>query len=280
MARTWTPVFYREDFPQYFGGATGGTLILDDWAQIDPTETIVFPKSVFQIQKILQVGVQTLLQVTTREYPYSDTYYIDARFVKIIETKTPPQERTIKLPNRIGIVRKMKSQVGKPYVWWGNANNGVPLLTRYYRSQDPLTSELRQKWTLDGFDCSGLLYWATDGYTPRNTSKLITFGTGLEIVWKTPEEIASILRPLDLIVWKGHNMIVIDGGNIIESTVNFTGSGNYSTPNGVRIRPAREALEEIMTLKNKVPLNNYDDTYGKNQFVIRRWFPWQNVGNV
>ena len=118
MARTWTPVFYRADFPRYFGGATGGTLILDDWAQIDPTETIVFPKSVFQIQKILQVGVQTLLQVTTREYPYSDTYYIDARFVKIIETKTtPPQERTIKLPNRIGIVRKMKSQVGKPYVW-------------------------------------------------------------------------------------------------------------------------------------------------------------------
>ena len=117
MARTWTPVFYREDFPQYFGGATGDTLILDDWAQIDPTETIVFPKSVFQIQKIVQVGVQTLLQVTTREYPYSDTHYIDARFVKIIETKTPPQERTIKLPNRIGIVRKMKSQVGKPYVW-------------------------------------------------------------------------------------------------------------------------------------------------------------------
>ena len=70
-------------------------------------------------------------------------------------------------------------------------------------------------------------------------------------------------------------MIVIDGGNVIESTVNFTGSGNYSTPNGVRIRPAQEALEEIMTLKNRVPLNDYADTVleGKKKFVIRRWFP-------
>ena len=47
-------------------------------------------------------------------------------------------------------------------------------------------------------------------------------------------------------------MIVIGGGQILESTVNFTGTGEYSTPNGVRIRSLESALTEITTTKNRI----------------------------
>jgi hypothetical protein len=77
-------MFYLEDFPRYFGGGTGGSLILDDWSQIDPTEVILFPKSVLEIKKILPKNDYTLLEVTSKEYPYdNDPHYIDARFVQI-----------------------------------------------------------------------------------------------------------------------------------------------------------------------------------------------------
>ncbi len=274
-SRGYTPVFYLDDFPRYFWGGTGGELIVDDWDQIDPTETVVFPKSLFTVEKIIRRADTTLLQVRTSEYPYdSDPHYIDARHVQIYESGSISKERNIELPSRAKILRNLKSQVGKPYVWWGNAPNGISSLASFYPPSHPLDAPMRSKWTLDGFDCSGILYWATHGYTPRNTSKLITFGTGVKIAGKTPVEIAGVLKPLDIIVWKGHNMIVIDTDHILESTANFTGTGNYSTPNGVRIRPIVEALEEVMNTKWRIAVDEYADNVpeGKKKFVIRRWF--------
>ncbi len=273
-SRSYTPMFYLEDFPRYFGWGTGGALILDDWAQIDPTETILFPKSAIVVKKILLKNGYTLLEVTSTEYPYdSDPHYIDARFIQVYKTVSPLKERAITLPSQWQIIKRLRSQVGKPYVWWGNALGWVPYLADMY-THPILDTAMESKWILDGWDCSGILYWATDGYTPRNTSKLITFWTGLEIAGKSITEIASLLKPLDIIVWKWHNMIVIDQKHILESTVNFTGSWNYSEPNGVRIRPIEDALQEISEVKNRVWVNNYEDSVpdGKKKFVIRRWY--------
>ncbi len=274
-SRGYTPMFYLEDFPRYFGWGTGRTLILDDWAQIDPTETILFPKSTIVVKKILPKNGYTLLEVTSKEYPYdSDPHYIDARFVQVYEVSTQLQERKITLPDQSQIIKRLKSQVGKPYIWWGNALGWVPYLADIYSHSWILDVTTESKWILDGWDCSGILYWATNGYTPRNTSKLISFGTGVAIAGKSVSEIISLLKPLDIIVWKWHNMIVIDKKHILESTVNFTGSWNYSEPNGVRIRPIEEALKEISEVKNRVGVNTYDDAVpeGKKKFVIRRWY--------
>ena len=107
-----------EDFPRYFGGGTGDTLILDDWNQIDPTETILLPKSVIEIQKIIRKNPHTILQITSKEYPYdSDPHYVDARFVQIYETVDIVPSRSIKLPSRSQVLGKLESQVGKPYIW-------------------------------------------------------------------------------------------------------------------------------------------------------------------
>lgn len=92
-------MFYLEDFPRYFGGGTGGSLILDDWDQIDPTEVILMPKSAISIKKILPKDGIILLEVTSKEYPYdSDPHYIDARFVQVY--KNTLKDRAINLPTR------------------------------------------------------------------------------------------------------------------------------------------------------------------------------------
>lgn len=274
-ARWYTPMFYLEDFPRYFGWGSGATLILDDWAQIDPTETVLLPKSVLSVRKILPKDGQLLLEVTSKEYPYdTDPHYIDARFVQVYQISSPLKERIIKLPTRWEMLRRLKAQVGEAYVWWGNAPDGVPYLAEIYPSSHTLDTVIQKKWILDGWDCSGILYGATNGYTPRNTSKLISFWSGLEIAGKTKDEILPLLKPLDLIVWKWHNLIVIDKKHIIESVANFSGSGNYSTPNGVRIRTTEDALTEIFEVKNRIGVNNYEDSIPewKKKFVIRRWY--------
>ena len=51
----------------------------------------------------------------------------------------------------------------------------------FYPANSTIDKLTQAKWTMSGFDCSGLLFWATNGYTPRNTSKLITSGTGIDI---------------------------------------------------------------------------------------------------
>jgi cell wall-associated NlpC family hydrolase len=143
----------------------------------------------------------------------------------------PIEKRVALLPKSEEIIQKLRSQVGKQYVWGGNTQTGIKKLLTYYRPSIELDSKLRSKWTLDGFDCSGLLFWATHGLTPRNTSNLVNYGTGLTLSGKTLEEVKLMLKPLDIIVWVGHNLIVLDNDEVIESTVNFTGSGNFSTPN-------------------------------------------------
>jgi cell wall-associated NlpC family hydrolase len=68
-----------------------------------------------------------------------------------------------------------------PYIWGGNSPIGSLRMLDLYPTNQAIDDLTRAKWTMAGFDCSGLLFWATDGYTPRNTSKLMMFGTGLDI---------------------------------------------------------------------------------------------------
>ena len=109
-----------------------------------------------------------------------------------------------------------------------------------------------------GVDCSGLIYQATNGSTPRNTSSLIEFGDGLEIKGKSVAEISSMLMPLDLITWNGHVIIVLDENTVIEST---PGLGVHKSDLQARLRSV---------LSERTPVNDWNSTKGK-RFVIRRW---------
>ena len=146
----------------------------------------------------------------------------------------------------------VNSGVGTGYVWGGNVAEGV--VDRWGDGSRTL---------LAGLDCSGLLYEATGGFTPRNTSSLVNYGKAVPIAGKSAAAIAAGLQPLDLIVWPGHVLIVIDGGKLIESRLVC---GNPAE--GVRIRPLGRALEEIM--KSRRPVESISGK-GK-EFVVRRWY--------
>jgi cell wall-associated NlpC family hydrolase len=128
------------------------------------------------VRNTIQKRTHTVLEVTTREYPSSTSLYIDSRFVHTFRSSEAPRERKVQLLNKGTIIKTLREQIGKQYVWGGNTPSGVALLAKYFLSKIPLDARAYAKWTLDGFDCSGLLYWATNGYTPRNTSGLVDFG--------------------------------------------------------------------------------------------------------
>jgi cell wall-associated NlpC family hydrolase len=128
------------------------------------------------VRNTIQKRAHTVLEVTTKEYPSATPLYIDSRFVQTFRSSEAPSERKVQLPNKGTVIKNLREQIGKQYVWGGNTPGGVALLAKYFLSKIPLDARTQAKWTLDGFDCSGLLYWATNGYTPRNTSGLVDFG--------------------------------------------------------------------------------------------------------
>ena len=124
-----------------------------------------------------------------------------------------------------------------------------------------------KRLTLAGLDCSGLLYQATGGWTPRNSSRLISFGQGVAISGKQAPEIAALLQPLDLIVWNGHVIIVLDRQTAIESRLQCGKPGN----GGVVMTPLPQRIAEIM--RTRRPVNSWPEgKKSRDIFVVRRWY--------
>jgi hypothetical protein len=89
----------------------------------------------------------------------------------------------------------------------------------------------------------------------------------VHVAGKTAGEIAGSLDPLDLIVWNGHVLIVLDRGTVIESRLACGKPGN----GGVVITPLQQRLTEIM--RTRRPVDSWPAA-GKQKdiFVVRRWF--------
>ncbi|MBW1840042.1 MAG: peptidoglycan endopeptidase [Deltaproteobacteria bacterium] len=271
IAELPTPVLNTPDFSFVFGNQDGKTLHLDDDGLIREVEFIALPKTVFKIKNTIKKGAATIYRVTTEDYPYpiQKGYFIDSRLVKTSEHKPPSRRK--RLPDRKAIIDALVSSEGGRYIWGGNYKEGVSQMISFYPPSPPLNDDLKEQWMLKGVDCSGLLYEATGGCTPRNTSSLITFGEPVKIVGLSASQIIQILDLLDIIVWKGHVIIVLDKKRTIESRLDYDKEqdGNQG---GVRTRTLKEVLDE--TLKERVPVNNYEDEVGegKEKFVVRRWY--------
>ncbi len=259
-----TPVLNTADFSLAFGGADGKTLALDDQGLIRAVEFIALPGTVFRIENAFKVKGTLIYQVNTDEYPPQKTgLYIDSRFVSVSVAPIPSRKK--QLPSKKQILDKMVSNQGLPYVWGGNFSHGIAEMLQFYAPSQQLPRTTQDKWALYGLDCSGLLYEATDGITPRNTSDLISFGKPVTIAGLSPAQIAAKLLPLDLIVWKGHVIIVLDQNHTIESCVGCSAKG------GVTIRDLKTVVTQVMSTRKAA--NNYPAQTKPNEkpFVIRRW---------
>ena len=197
----------------------------------DPTqlELICFPKTKFTIIKEV---TPTIVQITTQEYPSKKPLYVDRRFLIAAGEETPEREKL--LPTAQTILDFMTSKIGTRYLWGGNWATGISEMQEFYL-EEPVTDDLLCK----GVDCSGLLYQATNGFTPRNTSDLCNYG--IEI--KDPAEV----KPLDMMVWEGHVIFVLNSTQCIES---FGGRGVIVS----------DFMERYEFFKDK-------------QFTLRRWHP-------
>jgi hypothetical protein len=252
VAQGPTPVLNTPAFHDYFRPGRR----LDPCQGVRPIETVALPGTLFRIEGVLQDKGATIYRVTTRDYPYPKKtgYFVDARFVKPVPPGTP--ERVPQLPSLDQVQKGLLAALGKPYVWGGNVREGVPLLAELYPGGE----------TLGGVDCSGLLYQATDGYTARNTLALINYGTAVPVAGLTAEQVAQQLEPLDLIVWDGHVMVVLDGESIIQSRMGCQGGG------GVVMSPLGQTLRNLM--KTRKPRDIFPQgSAGQHSFVVRRWFP-------
>lgn len=254
------PVLNRPEFSTVFGGKDGKTLMKDDCGLLRAVEFIALPGTVFTIEKKIEARSGMVYQVTTDDYPYPSPggYFVDARSVKIYQQR--PAERPRNLPIKEKLLENLEKRVGTRYIWGGNVTAGIVELAGWY---PPTGAVDRSLWQLAGLDCSGLLYEASNGYTPRNTSSLVSYGNPVKIAGKSASELAALLLPLDLIVWPGHVLILLEGERVIESRV------VCSLPEeGVRIRPLKEALADIM--RKRKPVDRIAN--GKAEFVVRRWY--------
>lgn len=271
VAEIPTPGLNTPNFSDVFGGKDGSTLHLDKSGLIRKLEFIAIPTTVFQIKKVITIGNHTIYQVTTEDYPYPTKkgYFIDSRFVKTVNTMPTPRQR--ELPDKHDIINLLIAAEGTPYLWGGNYRTGIPQMLSFYPPRQPISQGEKSTWMLKGLDCSGLLYEATNGVTPRNTSSLVTFGDPVSIAHLNANQIIHKLKPLDILVWEGHVIIVIDRRQAIESRLDYDSKleGNQG---GVRIRLLKEVLNEI--LKERLPVDDYfaDGKEGKKRFVVRRWY--------
>ena len=162
-------------------------------------ETVLFPGTVLKIHR----DDVSVFEVTTQEYFSEKPLYIDKRFVAQCDTK--PNERIKVLPTANQMLQTLANLPKLPYIWGGNIFQGIPELLQYYPPKHPLTTFDYMYWQLKGVDCSGLLYALTNGYTLRNTSQIYHI---------YPQ--VTTLKPLDVIVWPGHNLIVLSPSKVIE----------------------------------------------------------------
>lgn len=217
LTRSNTPLFNCPDLTTIF--PRGKKQLLDEKEHCRALETVLFPDR--EITVLNDFGNQSV-QVQTSDYPSKEPLYTDKRFLK----ELTPRSKSAPFLDKNTLISNLYELVNTPYIWGSNFPNGVEELLLYYPPERTLTPIEKTRWTFSGVDCSGLLYFVTVGYTPRNTSELYQFG----------DEIAfSDLRPLDLIVWKGHVIIMIADGMTIEAHERF----------GVRLLPLLEQVNLI-----------------------------------
>lgn len=262
----------RDGVAMIYGGADGRALLTDEYGQVDP------------LDRQAPAGTPLLLAEPTdaewtvvRLLDSPKNYFTPTGLLpKNVSCAPLPDVLHPPLPSQAAILQKLKTAIGVPYIWGGNLPDGTPQLATIVPPPVDASVGLRAKWLGAGLDCSGLLFWATDGNTPRDTAELMNFGSGVPIAGKTAAEIAAQLQPLDLIVWPGHTLIALGDGQVIQSKLDFdeTEDGKIVAYGGdVRISSAVDELTKI--LEKRTPADAYTKSVAPDApktFVVRRWY--------
>lgn len=218
----------------------------DSQGLLKQIETILMPGTKLQIIEEAQQGIY---KIRTLDYEPSSFFYIDSRFLLPAADDSPERKKI--LPSSSQVIELLKKQIGNRYFWGGNWGEGIPEMREFYPhfSHSPDEEDLLCK----GVDCSGLLYQATNGYTPRNTSQLSAYGKEICLSKENIQNIQEQVKPLDIMVWHGHVLIALNANSWIESTI---GQGVICS----------DFKERYFYFSQKL-------LQEKKKFFIRRWHP-------
>lgn len=237
------PVFHDENIFYHF---CEDKLPFDEQGLYRPLEMMLLPQSNLKVLEVKENGV---LKVKTDEleqgYIFQDSLEFSMKY-DCLDLKEK------------NILDNLLSHVGCSYIWGSNwklsKNELDDLKTRLKNRSENFIKNIQ--FLFSGLDCSGLLYASVQGQVPRNTSELVHFGKFIEVEGLTNLQICKKVRPLDLIVWKGHVLIFLDETFVIESRKDY----------GCVIVEAQTRLEEIRN--NRAPASSLGD----NKFYIKRWY--------
>lgn len=243
-----TPLLNTKHFHLFLGGKTGSEV------DLSCLELVALPGMVlFLIEREGFIGT-----VQLQSYNQSPLY-VDLRFGSI----SPHHPfLSCQRPQRDEILESMEKRIGARYIWGGNWGDGIPELLSLYPPKSPLEDTIKSLWTLQGVDCSGLLFEAAKGQTPRNTSDLCVFGAPVLCEGLSIDRILSILEPLDMIVYPGHVIFVRDSDTVIESR---------SLYGGVKTTSTYDRLQEL--LFTRIPIDSWDKKKDPSSFFMIRRMP-------
>jgi hypothetical protein len=254
-----TPVFNTPDLARCFGGEDGNTLPLDTQGLMRTVETVLFPRA--KLELLERIAQSSIWRIRTDEYAYDGNHYIDERFIQFADAVPP--NRTFQVPSLPKIIQELEKLEGTRYIWGGNWPFGIDLVPQLFPSRTPLNRLdplIQDTWKFKGVDCTGLIHYVTNGWTPRNTSSLVNFGNPVLIEGLSIEKILDTVQDLDLIVWEGHAVSVLGPQTSIESKRGW----------GVIKYDLFERLSHIMQKRRAV--DDWEKSEGL-RFVVRRWHP-------
>jgi hypothetical protein len=192
--KIFTPVFNKKEIKNSF-------LNYDTNYLVRELETVLFPGL-----EILQIGesIDGAIEIKTDHYlSEKPIYALENFFQNDVNEKS---NISLDLPKKSKVLERLMNFPKLPYIWGGNIIDGIDELLSWIPPKKMLNTFDYNYWRLRGVDCSGLLYFVTNGNSFRNTS---------DMVLKYPQ--VNKLRPLDLIAWKGHVIIYLNEQLVIES---------------------------------------------------------------
>ena len=189
----------------------------------DDLDTVLLPGSIIEVKESKEeengmVEVKCKMTEAVEHNGFVHKSFVENCCEKF-EKEDVKRERSPMSLNEIRSVFKRCLCENVPYCWGGNNFEAVPLRGTTFTSE-----KKGEQYECRGFDCSGLLYYISDGTLPHATGSLKDFGRRLFTIeagkiWddaftKEVEKVIADLKDTDFIAIKGHVIVAYNKGLI------------------------------------------------------------------
>ncbi len=216
---------------------------VDDWiAKVLPAGSDLLVKPALH-------GMVEVVDSAYRPFYRKELYALE----EVVEPVGAPREKAASppLPPVEKAIETLLGMEGTPYLYGGSAPSGSDLQAEaliargLMRREDLDDRDLAMIMRSAGIDCSGLFNLATD-YAFFGDSRHVyeAFGAAtrnLEGPAATqPAAMAAALRPLDLIVYRGHVIVALGDGRVIQAVGDGTNATTFSLETGFDGEPSEK----------------------------------------